>query len=252
MTLQALGAGSSQEPQRQDHGSRYTPGVRIVQRREVIGLHFSGTYEVSFEDCRVPADRALQGSVPTSGLPPLAAAADRGPLGVDAPSPVSTGTHTGGPPQSRAGTMDSQDPRPASGGPPRGYDSAKELLAQSGTLPPRLSLLWFDQGCSRPAAGLLAAPGACGCPRTALRQPVLRLWRHRADGPMGGRAGLRLAGQRTGTPPRTAKTKERPRRTSSTSRWPYSCRIAWPGLRPAPFFRYPRESFERGADSGVV
>ncbi|MGC4897653.1 acyl-CoA dehydrogenase family protein [Micromonospora sp. DT31] len=40
---------------------RDTPGVRIVKRWEMNGLRSSGTYQVSFDNCRVPADHALRG-----------------------------------------------------------------------------------------------------------------------------------------------------------------------------------------------
>ncbi|WP_323374125.1 acyl-CoA dehydrogenase family protein [Plantactinospora alkalitolerans] len=40
---------------------RDTPGVRIVKRWEMNGLRSSATYQVSFENCRVPADHALRG-----------------------------------------------------------------------------------------------------------------------------------------------------------------------------------------------
>jgi alkylation response protein AidB-like acyl-CoA dehydrogenase len=38
-----------------------TPGIRVTKRWEMIGLRSSGTYEVSLEDVRVPAENALQG-----------------------------------------------------------------------------------------------------------------------------------------------------------------------------------------------
>jgi alkylation response protein AidB-like acyl-CoA dehydrogenase len=40
---------------------RDTPGVRIVKRWEMNGVRSSGTYQVSFDNCRVPADHALRG-----------------------------------------------------------------------------------------------------------------------------------------------------------------------------------------------
>src|SRR5262249_49949531 len=40
---------------------RGTPGVRVVKRWEMIGLRSSGTYQVSLDRCRVPADNALRG-----------------------------------------------------------------------------------------------------------------------------------------------------------------------------------------------
>jgi alkylation response protein AidB-like acyl-CoA dehydrogenase len=40
---------------------RQAPGVRIVKRWEMIGLRSSGTYQVSLENCRVPAENALRG-----------------------------------------------------------------------------------------------------------------------------------------------------------------------------------------------
>jgi alkylation response protein AidB-like acyl-CoA dehydrogenase len=40
---------------------RDTPGVRIVKRWEMIGLRSSGTYQVSFDNCRVPAGNVLNG-----------------------------------------------------------------------------------------------------------------------------------------------------------------------------------------------
>ena len=36
-------------------------GVRVVKRWEMIGLRSSGTYQVSFQRCRVPADGVLEG-----------------------------------------------------------------------------------------------------------------------------------------------------------------------------------------------
>ncbi|MFG3054236.1 acyl-CoA dehydrogenase family protein [Kitasatospora sp. NPDC048239] len=41
---------------------RDTPGVSIVRRWDVIGLRSSATYEVHFEDCRVPAGNRLNGN----------------------------------------------------------------------------------------------------------------------------------------------------------------------------------------------
>jgi alkylation response protein AidB-like acyl-CoA dehydrogenase len=40
---------------------RETPGVRIVKRWEMIGLHASGTYQVSLRNCRVPEGNILSG-----------------------------------------------------------------------------------------------------------------------------------------------------------------------------------------------
>lgn len=40
---------------------RHTPGVRVVKRWEMMGLRSSGTYEVAFDGCRVPAANALHG-----------------------------------------------------------------------------------------------------------------------------------------------------------------------------------------------
>jgi alkylation response protein AidB-like acyl-CoA dehydrogenase len=40
---------------------RDTPGVRIAKRWEMIGLRSSGTYQVSLQGCRVPAENALTG-----------------------------------------------------------------------------------------------------------------------------------------------------------------------------------------------
>lgn len=40
---------------------RDAPGVRIVKRWEMAGLRASGTYQVSFERCRVPADGVIEG-----------------------------------------------------------------------------------------------------------------------------------------------------------------------------------------------
>jgi alkylation response protein AidB-like acyl-CoA dehydrogenase len=40
---------------------RDTPGVRIVKRWEMIGLRSSGTYQVSFDNCTVPAGNVLAG-----------------------------------------------------------------------------------------------------------------------------------------------------------------------------------------------
>ncbi|MEV7521812.1 FAD-dependent oxidoreductase [Streptomyces sp. NPDC091371] len=40
---------------------RDTPGVRIDRRWETLGLGSAGTYQVSFENCRVPASNALRG-----------------------------------------------------------------------------------------------------------------------------------------------------------------------------------------------
>lgn len=39
----------------------HTPGIKITKRWEMIGLRSSGTYEVTLENCRVPAANALQG-----------------------------------------------------------------------------------------------------------------------------------------------------------------------------------------------
>ncbi|TCO45909.1 acyl-CoA dehydrogenase family protein [Actinocrispum wychmicini] len=40
---------------------RETPGVRIVKRWKTFGLNSAATYQVSFEDCRVPEAHALRG-----------------------------------------------------------------------------------------------------------------------------------------------------------------------------------------------
>lgn len=41
---------------------RDTPGLRVTRRWDVIGLRASGTYEVSLDNCRVPAGNQLAGS----------------------------------------------------------------------------------------------------------------------------------------------------------------------------------------------
>ncbi|OON71507.1 acyl-CoA dehydrogenase family protein [Streptomyces tsukubensis] len=41
---------------------RDTPGLRVDKRWDVIGLRASATYQVSFVDCRVPSDHALNGN----------------------------------------------------------------------------------------------------------------------------------------------------------------------------------------------
>ncbi|HEX6498623.1 MAG TPA: acyl-CoA dehydrogenase family protein [Micromonosporaceae bacterium] len=41
---------------------RDTPGIRIEKRWNVIGLRSSGTYEVTLDNCRVPAGNALNGN----------------------------------------------------------------------------------------------------------------------------------------------------------------------------------------------
>ncbi|MFD9740651.1 acyl-CoA dehydrogenase family protein [Umezawaea sp. NPDC059074] len=40
---------------------RDTPGIRVVRRWDVVGLRASGTYQVSFDNCRVPVANALNG-----------------------------------------------------------------------------------------------------------------------------------------------------------------------------------------------
>src|SRR5262249_55214779 len=40
---------------------RGTPGIRVVQRWDTIGLRSSGVYEMSFENCIVPAGNILGG-----------------------------------------------------------------------------------------------------------------------------------------------------------------------------------------------
>ncbi|MEV0251134.1 acyl-CoA dehydrogenase family protein [Nocardia sp. NPDC050712] len=39
-----------------------TPGVRVVKRWDMIGLRASGTYQISLDNCRVPAANLLHGS----------------------------------------------------------------------------------------------------------------------------------------------------------------------------------------------
>lgn len=41
---------------------RATPGVRVVRRWPTIGLRSAGTYQVSLDGCRVPADHVLPGN----------------------------------------------------------------------------------------------------------------------------------------------------------------------------------------------